>query len=114
MFRLDRSSYTNTNTHLCSDQAHVFIYPVFYLFSCIWLCETLFRSGNVFYLVVLVVSRLLVCLVGILGLVLKALYIGDNVAQVWGCRSPGRDSWIKLEEIEKWLKSIKIEKKLEI
>ncbi|MFS7931070.1 hypothetical protein Hanom_Chr04g00351761 [Helianthus anomalus] len=40
MFRLDRNSYTNTNTHLCSDQVHVFIYPAFYLFSCILLCET--------------------------------------------------------------------------
>ncbi|KAJ0819217.1 hypothetical protein HanPSC8_Chr16g0693581 [Helianthus annuus] len=37
----DRSSYTSTNTHLFSDQVHVFIYPLFYLFSCIWWCELL-------------------------------------------------------------------------
>ncbi|MFS7976625.1 hypothetical protein Hanom_Chr10g00894571 [Helianthus anomalus] len=95
LFLLYHNSFTATDTHFLSDQVHVFLYPIFYVFSCIWWCETLFRLGNVFWLVTLRVSRLLVCLVGIPGLVLKAPYIGDNVSQVWGCGNPGRDLWIK-------------------
>ena len=41
----------------------------------------------------------MVCLVEFPGKILKALYIGDNVSQVWGCGNPGRDLWMKFEEM---------------
>ena len=57
MFRLDRSSYTATDTHLFSDQVHVFIYLVFYLFSCTWWCEIFVLGVVSLCRVELVISR---------------------------------------------------------
>ena len=37
----NHSSYTATDTHLFSDQVHVFIYPFFYFYLYIWWCEFL-------------------------------------------------------------------------